>query len=242
MKKLLTILIFGVSILNAQNEFNDYFVYKNKDTIKCKITKVKNQYIYFDLSPDNKFILKRDMSKNLKARKSTQPRYKKLHYTPSRLFFYQCDDIFLSSKTKEELELNKIEKPEDGFAHVYFYRPNSDPRLDGFIIREGDSKIINLKINSYFLVKVKAGTEHTYYVNKSLSSKDKVSVLAKNKGIFFIQGFYIGCNYSGGLGFNGTIMPMGNGRDCGNNLSINEDEYAELQVLSMYKKPKRVTY
>jgi hypothetical protein len=70
-------LFFSISILNAQNEFNDYFVFKNGDTIRCIINKVKNQNIYFSLSPNNKLILKRDFSKDLKARKSTLPSSKK---------------------------------------------------------------------------------------------------------------------------------------------------------------------
>lgn len=236
-----TVLLFTFS-LNAQSNFNDYFVYKNGDTIKCKITKVKNQYIYFSVSPKNKFILKRDLSKDLKARKSTLPSSKQTTYTPKSLRFYNCNDIFISQKTFEKLKLNKIEKPKDGYSHIYFYRPYEYIGSgSSFYIREGDKKLLSLKTNSYYLLKVKAGSEHTYYTKRDLFTKDKVSISAENQKTYYINAFIITCGATMGVSF-GTAPPINNvnitNAKCGKNISLNEDKYSELQVMSMYKKPK----
>ena len=233
-------LFFSISILNAQNEFNDYFVFKNGDTIRCIINKVKNQNIYFSLSPNNKLILKRDLSKDLKARKSTLPSSKKKYYTPKNLNFYSCINIYISPETKHKLKINKIEKPKDGFAHIYFYKPNEGiGPIGSFIVREGNTKIVNLKSNSYFLIKVKAETKHTYYVNRNLFSKDEVTITSKNKEIYYIKAFDVVCQ-GANIGPNGNMIITNSGGNCGRNISINEDKYPELQLMSMYKKAKKV--
>ncbi|MEP1488368.1 MAG: hypothetical protein ABJK28_08065 [Algibacter sp.] len=226
---IIKLLVICVSTLNAQNEFKDYFVYKNGDTINCKITKAKNQKIYFSLSLDNKFILKRDLSKNIKARKSSLPKNKGSYYTPKSLTFYECLDIFLSPQSKNEITLNKIEKPEEGYAYVYFYKPyiGIEP-IGSFIIREEEKKLVNLKTNSSYLIKVKAGTKHTYSTNINLFSKDEITILAENQRIYYIKAT-TECNETGIVNQN---------INCERNISINEDKYSELQLLTMYKKPK----
>ncbi len=231
-------LFFSISILNAQNEFNDYFIFKNGDTIKCNISKVKNQNIYFSISPNNKFVLKREMYRDLKARKSTLPSSKKKYYIPKNLNFYSCNDIHISSITKHKLKLNKIEKPKDGYAHIYFYKPNAGMEpIGSFIVREGNTKIVNLKSNSYFLIKVKAETKHTYYVKRNLFSEDEVTITAKNKEIYYIKAFDVVCQ-GANIVHNGNMTMTNSGGNCGRNISIYEDKYPELQLMSMYKKPK----
>lgn len=248
MKKTLLLLIFLFIQLksNSQSKYNDYFVYKNGDSIQCKITKVKNQNIYFEVKPDIVFEIKKDLTRDIKSRKSTNPSSKSSTYKPNHLNFYSCKDIFISKKTILELNLNIIKKPEEGYAHVYFYMPKGFSSKS-FIIQENGKKIFKLKPNSFFLKKIKQNEIHTY-VTKTLLNKEEVTVKAKNKNIYFINAFIVNCNSGGGM----MGMPMAGGMtimmgiggstgsskgSCGRNLKLDENRFAELQVMSMYKKP-----
>ncbi len=208
--------------INSQNIYEDYFVYKNGDTIQCKITKAKKNKIYFNVSPENEFSIKRESYGN-----SAYESY----YKPKRLSFYDCLYIHLSEKTKTEISVNKIVQPEDGYAHVYFYKPfvGIEP-LGSFVIRDGDKKIGNIKTNSFFYIKIKAGTTHTFNTNINLFKKDEITIEAKNKTIYYIRA---SLSSSTNLNSNGLSH-------FGRNISLDDEHnpFSEVQVLSMYKKAK----
>lgn len=243
MKKNLLIIFLFIThyTVFSQTTYEDYFVYKNGDTIACNITKAQKQYIYFELAADTKFEIKRDLSKDLKARKTTNPSLKKTVYTPTKLYFYNCLDIHLSQKTKEKLKINTIEKPEDGYAYIYFYNP-SQYSSKSFIIREGDTKLFKLKKDSYALLKIKAGEKHVYATVNGLG-KRKVVIETENKKTYFVRALLIQCSNApmmgmpmgGGMTFSVGTGNFGNG-SCGKNLILNNDEHARLQIMTMAKK------
>jgi hypothetical protein len=228
-KLILPLLLTFFYNLYSQNNFRDYFVYKNGDTIRCNITKAKNQRIYFSLPEKHNFILTRKITKDIKYRKSTMKSNSGSNYTPNNLNFYECQNIFISPESKSKIALSDIETPEEGYAHIYFYKPYAGMEpIGSFIIKEGEKKLVNLKTNSSFLIKVRSGTQHTYSTKMNLFNKSEVTILAENKEIYYIKAS-TEC-YESGVNNQTTL--------CGRKISLDKSNHSELQVLTMYKNPK----
>ena len=165
MKRILSLLIVLFVILEskAQNELNDYFVTLKNDTINCKLIELKKGTIKFDTN-NTGYVKNKDKKSSFANRKGTQK-------TSSTSFFEKIDnlkDLYLSDSSVIYNPLNiSIEEPENGYAHIYFFRPYVylNSALGCKVKYEGE-KFLNVKTNGYFLHKVKAGKTHKYYKSR----------------------------------------------------------------------------
>ncbi len=185
MKRTLSLLLLFLAVIesDAQNEFKDCFVTFKNDTIRCKVVELKKGTLKFET--DNL-----EYAKEKKNKTSFRNR-KKTKKTVSKFLSEKIDnlkDLFLSDSSVVYNPLNiKIEEPEDGYAHVYFFRPyvylNS---ALGCKIMYNDKKFLNIKTNGYFLHKIKAGQTHKYF--KKRLGKDNIVLLnAENGKVYYIR-------------------------------------------------------
>lgn len=147
----------------AQQAESDYLVTKEKDTIFCKVVGLKGKKVEFIESGQ-----RRSKKKNI----------------------FKFSDVNISdlSVIKNPLDL-EIEQPEKGYAHVYLYRPYvyTGSALACRVEYNG-KRFINIKTNTYYLHKVKAGEVHKY--NWKGSKNDKLEINAGDGEIYFIRGSF----------------------------------------------------
>jgi len=172
MSKIKILLFFVYASFYGQNIKSDFVITKNNDTIYGKIQKITNTKISII---SDKGVLIKDYIKKL-------------------------DDINISDLSILNNPLNlKIEKPQKGFSHIYFYRPYNKygKQLDCKIKYNG-KKFINVKNDSYYLHKVKANEVHKYFLKakpykyKGSSNNNKSSLIkinAKGGEIYFIKSY-----------------------------------------------------
>ena len=195
----LTLILF-TALTYSQSNNTDYLVTVENDTIHCKILKLKNKKITYRITGE-----KGKKKKNI----------------------FKFSDVHFADKSIIKNPLNiKIEKPESGYAHVYFYRPYvyTGSALACKVEYNGNS-FINIKTHSYFLHKIKAGEVHKY--NQKSLKKDVIEINAKDGDIYFIRG-----------SFGGTGEAFINNMNMSNSLHIFKDnpKVAEYVILTMKKE------
>lgn len=201
MNKIVTLVLTLITIQAfSQSNNSDYLVTMENDTIQCKITGLKNKKVSYIVNGE----------KN--GKKSN---------------IYKFADIHFANTSIINNPLNiKIEKPETGFAHVYFYRPYvyTGGGLPCKVEYNGNL-FINIKTHSYHLHKVKAGEIHRY--NQKNLKKEVVEIDAKDGEIYFIRG-----------SFGGTGEALMNNFNSSNTLYIFLDnpKIAEYVILTMKKQ------
>ncbi len=178
-----TNLLFS-TITVCQDGFKDFLVKESGERINCKIVKLESldvSYLPEDGKPDK-----------IKTKS-----------------IYDFKDMLISDTSVIVNPLGiKIEKPDTGFTHVYFYRSYSynGSALPCNIDYNG-KKIANIKTNSYFLHKIKIHETHIY--NPSISKRDKVEIHAEEGAIYFIK-----CEYdvknAGGMMSNSMTIALDN--------------------------------
>ena len=159
---LIPILITLHSSAISQTLNQNYLVTRKGDTIYCEIKSLKGKTIEYI-----------ENNKNLKR---------------ANIYNYLDANIVDDSIIDNPLGL-EIEKPEPGYAHVYFYRPYvyTGSALPCNVEYNG-KMFINIKTNTYFLHKVKAGQVHVYnWVN---SKKNIIAINAIEGEIYFIRGSF----------------------------------------------------
>jgi hypothetical protein len=201
MKKIFTITLTLITFISfSQSNDSDYLVTVYNDTIHCKIIELKNKKISYNINGE-----KRKKKKNIF-------KFADVHFANTSII-------------KNPLEI-KIEKPEQGFAHVYFYRPYvyTGSALACKVEYNGNS-FINIKTHSYYLHKVKFGEVHKY--NQKNLKKDIIEIDAKDGEIYFIRG-----------SFGGTGEAFINNMNMSNSLHIFKDnpKVAEYVILTMKKE------
>lgn len=226
--QLLLILFLTITKSNAQNQFNDYLVTHKNDTVKCNVLELKKGVLKFETS-DPKYVHKKNNNRTGNPRLSKKKSNKSLSEKIDNLKGFYVSD---KSKIYNPLHI-EIMEPEEGYAHIYFFRPyvylNS---ALGCKIKYEGKKFLNLKTNGYFLHKVKAGRTHKYY--KSRIGKDNVvEIDADNKGIYFIRGVLGGLNTVASSP-GGMPMMVGGQR----NIVIDNSKMAKYHVLGMKKQLK----
>ncbi|MFH4963902.1 hypothetical protein V8G69_02780 [Gaetbulibacter sp. M235] len=163
-KNLSLLFLIFISISSyAQNSKSDFLVTKENDTIFCKVVGLKGKQIEFIQNGENK-----SKKKNI----------------------FNFLDLKIADLSVIENPLNlQIEKPENGYAHVYLYRPYvyTGSALACKVEYNGE-KLVNLKTYSYYLHKIKAGEIHKYNWNNS--KKDILEIDAVNGEIYFIRGSF----------------------------------------------------
>ena len=200
MKKIILItLILATSFSFSQSNGLDYLVTFENDTINCKVLELKNKKITYIINGE-----KGKKKKNI----------------------FKFADLYLADSSIIENPLNiKIEEPEDGYAHVYFYRPfvYTGAALPCKVEYNG-KLFINIKTHSYYLHKIKAGEIHKY--NQKNLKKEIIEIDAKNGEIYFIRG-----------SFGGTGEAIMNNFNSSNTLYIFQDnaKIAEHLILTMKK-------
>lgn len=127
----------------SQEECQDYLVNKEGDTIYCKVLGLKREGITY-------------IQEEKKSKKNQ--------------YIFDFSDIKILDFSIIENPLNiKIEEPDSGFAHVYFYRPYvyTGSALSCKIEYNNGEQLKNIKTNSYFLHKVKSSKTYKYYVKNN---------------------------------------------------------------------------
>ncbi len=195
----ISLLVFVNSVVYSQK---DYYVSKSNDTIKGRILSFKSNRVIFDIDGNEKSI--------------THEEIKDIH----------VNDF---SKIKKAAGI-QVEKPESGFAHVYFFRPYLYVGSAlGCKILYNENNFINIKTNTCFVHKIKAGEIHKYEKYSAFKkSKNKIEINAVDGKIYFIRGVYgiseVGVSTNGSFG-------------VGNKTSIKLDDSEDnfLKILSMKK-------
>lgn len=201
MKKTITLTLLLIStLIYSQSNESDYLITVNNDTIYCKILELKNKKIKYIVNGE-----KGKIKKNI----------------------FKFADVHFADTSIIENPLNiKIEKPESGYAHVYFYRPYvyTGSALACKVEYSGKS-FINIKTHSYYLHKVKAGEVHKY--NQKNLKNDIIEINAKDGEIYFIRG-----------SFGGTGEAFINNMNMSNTLHIFQDnpKIAKYVILTMKKE------
>ena len=94
-------------------------------------------------------------------------------------------DIKFSDSTKIKNTLNlKIETPEKGYSYLYFYPANG--RIYGVV--QNNKKLMKIKPNSYYLLKVESGKSYEYYCQGNDHKEDKLKIDAKDREVYLIKG------------------------------------------------------
>ncbi|UNZ00352.1 DUF2846 domain-containing protein [Zhouia spongiae] len=200
MKKIITLTLILISAWTySQSNDSDYLVTVQNDTIYCKILELKNKKV--------SYIIKGEKGKKKKN-------------------IFKFADVHFADASIIQNPLNiEIEKPESGYAHVYFYRPYvyTGSALACKVEYNG-MPFINIKTHSYYLHKVKAGEVHKY--NQKNSKKDIIEINAKDGEIYYIRG-----------SFGGTGEAFTNNLNLSNSLHIFQDnpKVAEYVILTMKK-------
>ncbi len=201
MKKIFAIALTLTSTLTfSQSNNSDYLVTVENDTIHCKIIELKNKKVRYTINGE-----KGKKKKNI----------------------FNFADVYFNDISIIQNPLNiKIEKPEHGYAHVYFYRPYvyTGSALACKIEYNGNP-FINIKTHSYYLHKIKAGEIHKY--NQKNLKKDIVEIDAKDGEIYFIRS-----------SFGGTGEALTNNLNSSNSLHIFQDnpKVAKYVILTMKKE------
>lgn len=201
MKKPFALILTLVSTLVfSQSNSSDYLVTVENDTVYCKILELKNKKIQYTINGE-----KGKTKKNI----------------------FKFANVHFADPSIIQNPLNiKIEKPEPGYAHIYFYRPYvyTGSALPCKVEYNGGA-FINIKTHSYFLHKVKAGEMHKY--NEKNSKKDIIEIDAKDGEIYYIRG-----------SFGGTDEAFTNNLNLSNSLHIFQDnpKVAKYVILSMKKE------
>ena len=192
-------LILITSFTFSQSNGLDYLVTSENDTINCKILELKNKKISYTVNGEK--------GKNKKN-------------------IFKFADLYIADHSIIENPLNiKIEKPEEGYAHVYFYRPFVYTGAGLPCKVEYNGKLfINIKTHSYYLHKIKAGEIHKY--NQKSLKKEITEIDAKDGEIYFIRG-----------SFGGTGEALMNNFNSSNTLYIFQDnpKIAKHLILTMKK-------
>ncbi|MEP4910653.1 MAG: hypothetical protein ABJS57_16360 [Algibacter sp.] len=147
---IITILLF-TSIIYAQ-DYTDYLVDENNNKIFCKITQIKNGKVKYRLQGKSYSTIK------------TITKF-------SDVKFNNPDVI------KNPLGL-KIEKPESGYSHVYFYFSEII-----YKVRYNGKKLTSIGVGNYYLHKIKAGETHIYS-----SYGNNLEIVAENQKTYLIRG------------------------------------------------------
>lgn len=194
MKQILHYYIFIISILATNlifaQDYTDYLVDENNNKIFCRITQIKNG--------KGKYRLKGKSYSTIK----TITKFSDVSFTNP--------DVL-----KNPLSL-KIEKPEPGYAHVYFY-------YSGIIynVKDNGEKLIDIRIGSYFLHKIKASETHNYS-----SFGSNLEIIAENQKIYLVRGIEKNIDTR----FNSRV---------GSKLVLDNRKISEYALLSMKKKAKK---
>jgi len=205
MKKTPLLLIFTfflfIGLTNAQNLASDYetdYIVDLKGIqLRCKITKIKNGNVQYRL-------------------------YKK--FSPVIVNLMNLNDIYLNDKSEVPNNwVNSLEKPIDGFSHVYIY----STLLHSRVFYNGN-KLATIRRGSYFLHKIKIGKKHIYYI-KGNKDDEKIKLTPKSGEIFFIHPMYNenAINVMVGVNFMTTN---------GIRLNVKNDKISEYAVLSIKKR------
>jgi len=200
MKILITLVITLIcSLAFSQTADSDYLVTVGNDTIYAKIIELKNKKITYTVQ------------------------YKK---GKKKKNIFKFADVHFADPSMIQNPLGiKIEKPEPGFAHVYFYRPYvyTGAALACRVEYNGNP-FINIKSRSYYLHQVKAGEIHRY--NQNNLKKDIIEINAKDGDIYFIRG-----------SFGGSGEAFSNSLNTSNSLHIFQDnpKIAKSVILTMKK-------
>jgi hypothetical protein len=183
------ILIISILFTNLSfaQDYTDYLVDENNTKIFCKIIQIKNGKV--------KYRLKGKSYSTIKA------------ITKFSDVSFANPDVL-----KNPLGL-KIEKPEPGFAHVYFYYSGTI-----YNVRYNAKKLIKIRIGNYFLHKIKASEIHNY-----LSSGSKLKIIAENQKIYLVRGTE-------------TITETGINSQITAKLVLDNRKVSEYALLSMKKK------
>jgi len=210
-------------------------VNSENDTINCKVIKLKKGKLKFTTnSKKYKIVKEDDLFDDLYSDSSSLP-------SESKYKFENIDNLKKISLSNESVIYNplnlKIEDPEEGYAHIYFFRPyvylNS---ALGCKIKYGDKKFLNIKTNGYYLHKVKAGEKYKFY--KSRIGKDNVvEINAENKKIYYIRAILGAVNITNMVVSSLGGMPMVTGGRT--SITLDDSPNAQYHVLSMKKKLKR---
>jgi hypothetical protein len=200
---LLSIIALTSIMTYSQTLNNDYLVTKENDTINCKVLELKGKKIKY-------------------IENETQKKRKK------NIFKFVDVKINDLSIIKNPTNL-KLVKPEEGYAHIYFYRPYvyTGSALACKVEHNGD-RFINIKTNSYFILKVKAGTSH--YFNWNNSRIDTIDIEAEDGKEYFIRGSF-------GASFEqlNPISTVSNGM----NIFLDNPKTARYVILTMKKESER---
>lgn len=203
--KVLVIILFFTTNINAQSAVKrfetDYIINSKGLKLNCKIVKIKNGRLKYRL------------------------------YKQSQPFIVRLDELSdFHAKDWEGLEKSlptSIEKPQSGFAHVYFYCVEK-PSAQVFY---KDKKLVKIRKNSYYLHKIKTGQEHVYGCKKN-NEKEKIRLNPKSGEIFFMRPIYIG--YGGYTLVKDGIATTYTGR-IQHALSLDNSKTSKYTVMSIDK-------
>lgn len=146
-----TLIITLITSIVFAQDYNDFLVDDNNTKIFCKITQIKNGKVKYRLSGKSY---------------STIENITKF----SDVSFANPDVI------KNPLDI-KIEEPESGYAHVYFYCTETV-----YQVHYNGEKLIKISTGSYYLHKVKAKETHKYS-----SHGNSIEILAENQKTYLIR-------------------------------------------------------
>lgn len=135
---------FLITILVVQTGFSqdhtDYLVDENNTIIYCKIIQIKNGKVKYRLKNKSYSIVER---------------------------INKFSDVNFNNPDVLKNPLGtKIEKPESGYAHVYFYFSGIH-----YKVKYNDEKLVKIVPGSYYLHKIKIGDTHKYMVDYTSDSK-----------------------------------------------------------------------
>lgn len=181
---------------NFSQDFSDYLIDENGIKIFCKVQQIKNSKVKYKLRGKSYSIIKNIL---------------------------KFKDISFSDPDALKNPLNiKIEKPEEGYAYVYFYCSTMP-----YTVKYNGKKLIKIKGGTYFVHKIKAGEIHNYLAfgnGLDIEAENQKTYIVRDKEKYSINTTFI---INGGFEVGGRIE---------GELVLDDSKMSTYALLSMKKK------
>ena len=141
-KNILTTTVLLLTFFVYSQNNTDYLIDQDNNKIFCKIIQIKNGKIKYRLNGKSYSVLK-DITN-----------FKDLSFTDKSIIKATFDP--------------EIEKPEKGYAYIYFYSAKQRP----YTVLKDKNKITKIGVNNYYLLKVKANETHVFHCEGNSNEQD----------------------------------------------------------------------
>jgi len=204
-KSSIILLFILFTSLSYSQEFPDFLIDENGYQFSCEIREIKNGRIKYYVKGNSLIITKRIVE------------FKNGHLTKPY-------------KVKNPLG-TKIEKPDLGFANVYFY----NGQTTAFKLFYNGKELIKIKGGHYFLLKIKSNELHSF---SSTEDKTLIEINAEEGKTYYIKGkLRIESNLN--AIYDDINSTFNNSIKYSHDLILENNELSKYAVMSMKKKAEK---